>query len=245
MNVQAKRLGDIRGGSLMSVLWALHLQQRSGRLHARNGDLHKTLWLRDGALVFASSNQVEDRLIERLRQRGIVSPDEYMQIQQAYNQAGGTRRIGELLLEARLIRRLTLEEALAEHLLRVVDTMMSWPTGIWEFDPNDECDESFVLRVPLGSVLMTAARDRIELKRMRRELDAAATKWQLQLPRGTDSDDLVRAFGLHPSEQALLPRLMTAKPLATHLKDFSVDERELTGMCFVLWRTGYLVPLTQ
>ncbi len=240
--IQAKRLGDINGGSLFSILWALHLQRHSGRLHARRDDLHKTLWLRDGSLVFASSNQVEDRLIERLRLRGLLSPEEYTQIQQSYTEAGGQRRIGELLLDARLIRRLTLEEALAEHLLRVVDTILGWHTGTWAFDPNDQCDEQFTLKVPLGSVLMTAARDRLDLKRMRAELDAAGTSWQLQLPRKTDHADVTVEFGLHPSEQALLPLLLQTQTLAGHLKDFRVDERELTGLCFVLWRTGYLVP---
>ncbi|MGB1277963.1 MAG: DUF4388 domain-containing protein, partial [Nannocystaceae bacterium] len=155
------RTGDIRGGSLVADLWALHQARVEGRIDLHFGDVHKSLWLRAGNPVFASSNQVEDRLIERLRLQGLLSRTEYVRIQAAYAHAGGRRRIGEILLEARLIRRLTLEQALTDHLLHVVESVLTYPRGTWNYDPVDVCDEQFVLRKPLGRVLMAAARDRI------------------------------------------------------------------------------------
>jgi len=227
---------------LVGDLWELHQAGAAGRIHIHIGDVHKSLWFRAGNPVFASSNQVEDRLIERLRLHGLLSRTEYQNIQATYDQTKGQRRMGELLLESRLIRRLTLQQALTDHLMHVVESVLAYPRGTWKFDPDDLCDEAFVLREPLGRVLMAAARDRIPLALMRAELGRHRC-WQLQAQ--ASDNHLAHTFGLHPNELSLVPRLASGQSLATMLTDFSVDERELVGLAYVLRAAGYLAPLPE
>ncbi|HEY0135198.1 MAG TPA: DUF4388 domain-containing protein, partial [Nannocystis sp.] len=124
--------GLLRDVQIPELLWQLHESGRTGCLKVEHGDVIKQLWLRNGDPVFARSNQHSDRLTDRLLARGLITRSQYDAAQQLI--AGNTgKRIGELMIDAGLIRPRELEESLSEHLLRMLDSMFLWQEGRWEF----------------------------------------------------------------------------------------------------------------
>jgi len=233
--------GELRDLEVPALLWQLHESGRTGCLRVQHSDVVKQLWLTQGQPVFARSNQSSDRLTDRLLARGLLSRAQYDAAQHLIASRHG-KRIGELLLDAGLIRPRELNEALGEHLLRMLDAMFLWTDGSWQFEPDAVCAEPVTLNTPTAAIIMGGARHRISLKRLweavgprdGRPLLAAADR------AGPGRDALLEELQLEPSEVNWLAQLDGSRPLAAMLDDFDADEHELLSLVYTLKLMGRL-----
>lgn len=235
--------GDLRDVQLPELLWRLHESGRSGCLEVRRDGAVKQLWLTQGKPVFARSNQRADRLTDRLLARGLLSRAQYDAAQALIAGRGG-KRIGEVLVDAGLISARELHEALAEHLLRMLDSMFLWTDGEWRFEDGATCSEPVVLDVPTAAILMAGARHRIPLRRL---WEVVGDSLQRPRLRPGDLDEPGRAalaleLRLEPSEAAWLAELRGARSLAAMLEDFDADEHELLSLIYTLKMIRRLEP---
>ncbi len=234
--------GELRGTSVPGLLWRLHVARASGRLSLRNGELSKSMWMTYGQPVFARSNLPNDRLTERLRQRGLLTREEFEAAQVAIEENRGRRRIGQILLAARLIPKRVLDESLHEQLLWILDSMLTWREGSWEFDEDSSCDESVTLNVPMSAILMEGARNRLPIEQQWATIGLPDAVPQLVL-RGDHARALMSLeddLRLYPSERLCLRRLTEGKSLRALLEDFDTDERELISLVYTLRLIGKL-----
>ncbi len=226
---QTGRLSDVQ---VPELLWQLHEARRTGCLRVESGEVTKQLWLNAGQPVFARSNQHADRLTDRLLARGLLSRAQYDAAQALI--AGKTgKRIGELMIDAGLIEPRELDEALCEHLLRMLDSMFLWQEGRWQFDPDVVCAEPVTLSVPTAAIIMGGARHRIPLRRLWESLTSDLR------PRLHDGGPearaaLVNELQLEPSEAAWLVQFDGTRDLAAMLDDFDADEHELLSLVYTL-----------
>ena len=233
--------GRLRDFPFPELLWQLHTERRTGCLRLRRGALEKCVWLVDGEPVFARSNEAGDRLTDRLLVRGLLTRAQYDQAQDLLAESRG-KRVGELLIEAGLIRERELHEALSEQILRMLESMFSWTDGAWSFDPTPASGDRIALDRSTAAILMTAARHRIPLRRL---WDAIGDAHQLpSLSHEHRSSDgraeLTASLHLEPSESDWLARLDGARSLAELLDDFDVDEHELLALLYTLKLLGHL-----
>lgn len=238
---EQRQTGLLRDIQIPELLWQLHEAGRTGCLRVEHGDVVKQLWLTRGQPVFARSNQVADRLTDRLLARGLLSRAQYDAAQALIANRGG-KRIGEVLLEAGLIQARELHESLSEHLLRMLDSMFLWNEGTWEFDPAAVCAEPIVLDVPTAAIIMGGARHRIPLRRL-----WEAVGDRKQCPRLYDAGRgdaartaLVAELQLEPSEAAWLVQLDGSRSIDAMLDDFDADEHELLSLIYTLQMTRRL-----
>ena len=238
----AGRRSDVQ---IPELLWQLHEARRTGCLKVQSGDVTKQLWLIAGQPVFARSNQSADRLTDRLLARGLLSRAQYDAAQTLISSTAG-KRIGELMIDAGLIHARELNEALCEHLLRMLDSMFLWQDGRWQFDPDAICAEPLVLTTPTAAIIMGGARHRIPLRRLWEAVGDTAQRPALfpgdQTPNGRAA--LATLLRLAPSEAAWLEKLDGSRKLHTMLDDFDADEHELLSVLYTLRMIGRveLVP---
>ncbi|MCB9756060.1 MAG: DUF4388 domain-containing protein [Myxococcales bacterium] len=234
--------GALRDASVPELLWRLHSARATGVLELRDGDAVKSLWMTYGQPVFARSSLPGDRLTERLRLRGLLSPEEFAAVQVAIEGDRGERRIGQLLLEARLIPKRVLDESLHEQLLWILDSMLLWSHGQWAFFADVSCDEPVTLNVTMPAILMKGARDRLPLSWLRRARGREGVTPRLLLRGETERElvDLGEALRLDPSERLCLRRLDGSQSLRAMLNDFETDERELLSLVYTLQLIGKL-----
>ncbi|MCB9567224.1 MAG: DUF4388 domain-containing protein [Myxococcales bacterium] len=134
--------GRLRETRMPALLWRLTASRATGLLKVRSDEgVEKWVWFVDGQPVFARSNLTDDRLTDRLLQRGLLSRAQYEEAQ-ALIANKGSRRSGEVLVEAGLIPQSALDEALQEHLLHMFDSMFLWEDAAWDFDPEGRCEET-------------------------------------------------------------------------------------------------------
>jgi hypothetical protein len=227
--------GDLADVQVPELLWQLHEAGRTGCLRVQRGDVVKQLWMTQGQPVFARSNQSSDRLTDRLLARGLLSRAQYDAAQQLIATKVG-KRIGELLLEAGLIRQRELDESLGEHLLRMLDAMFLWIDGSWQFEADAVCTEPVTLDKPTAAIIMGGARHRISLKRLYEAVGPRDQRPKLDDADRSDSGRaaLVAELQLVPSEANWLPQLDGSRTLTVMLRDFDADEHELLSLVYTL-----------
>ena len=68
--------GNIRDYSLPQILESLQRLKKTGILKVKASGVEKAVYLKDGQIVFASSNLIEDRLGEMLVRAGKITPQQ-------------------------------------------------------------------------------------------------------------------------------------------------------------------------
>ena len=234
--------GDLRTRTVPELLWSFHKARATGLFRVRSSEVEKSLWMTYGQPVFARSNLPGDRLTERLRQRGLLTREEFEAAQVAIEQSGGAQRIGQVLLEARLIPKRVLDESLHEQLLWILDSMFTWRDGQWTFESGVNCDESVTLNMPMAAIIMEGARNRLPLEWLWRAVDGpdSAPRIAVRGDRERALAVLADKLRLYPTERICLQRLDGGQSLRALLDDFDTDERELMSLVYTMGLIGKL-----
>jgi tetratricopeptide (TPR) repeat protein len=89
--------GNLDDFSLSDVLIGLNRGRKTGVFHLMREGLHKSVYIDRGDMIFASSNLPEDRLGERLLDRGIITREQYDISSELISKVN--MRIGTILVE--------------------------------------------------------------------------------------------------------------------------------------------------
>src|SRR5258708_5558305 len=88
--------GRLEGVNIPDLIHAICLPGRTGLLTLTHGEIAKTIYIRKGQLIFATSNLMEERLGETLIRSGAIG---YRQLEEAVDRLGGGKRLGTILVE--------------------------------------------------------------------------------------------------------------------------------------------------
>jgi uncharacterized protein DUF4388 len=213
--------GEIHSETLPALLRGHFERLATGTLTLRQGPIAKTLRFHRGAVVFASSNNRDDRLFQLLLRRGAVSlPDLIKALEVSLKDK---RRLGEILLAQRKIGREDLERALQDQLKDIVCSLFSWTSGAWQFESGAPPSESVTLKAhPLALILEGI-----------RRIDSWARAFEVVGGLNTEylatkeAEELVHRAELLPGEQQIL--------------NFCRESRTLQEICDVVPLNDFVV----
>ncbi len=122
---------------IVEVLQVIGMARKVGclRLRGRAGEL-KNLFFQDGELVSATSNMPKDRLGAVLVKLGLLAQEQLDAAREAENSTG--RRQGDVLVSAGLLSRHQLDAALGRQISEIVNSIMIWRDGSFEFLENEQ-----------------------------------------------------------------------------------------------------------
>ncbi|MCI0528534.1 MAG: DUF4388 domain-containing protein, partial [Nitrospira sp.] len=89
--------GSLKEQALVEILMHLQNQRATGSLRLCNGPVSKSIYLKEGQIVFASSNQPEDRLGEVLLNQGKISPEQFYRSTELVSKTG--KQHGAILVQ--------------------------------------------------------------------------------------------------------------------------------------------------
>lgn len=92
--------GNTKDTSLVEILRNLHERRATGTLTVRSGAMAKSLYLKDGRIVFATSTEPEDRLGEVLIREGKLTREQLEIALERTRKIGGLKKLGAILVEA-------------------------------------------------------------------------------------------------------------------------------------------------
>jgi hypothetical protein len=139
--------------SLPEMLQTIERFRVAGLIEAKHGQIVKRVFLRDGYVIHASSNDRADSLGEHLMRDGKLSAAEHRRVAEARKQ--GERRFGVLLLEQRLLTPAEVNEAIRKHIEEIVWSLFYWEQGEVSFSVGDQSEsDSVQIQLPLRRVIL-------------------------------------------------------------------------------------------
>jgi hypothetical protein len=158
--MKAALQGDVSAFRLPEVLTFLCTSHKSGTLAVTHGDSVAYLFFREGALVFAGSNQEQFRLGSVLLRRKKITPEQCDRIDALMQSGAG--RFGQLAVQDGVLTDAQLKDFLKVQVSEIVYDAFVWDGGRFEFVQETSLPEHAVtITVDLANLIMEGAR-RIE-----------------------------------------------------------------------------------
>jgi hypothetical protein len=141
------------------VVQALHEIHWTGVLSLHHMGVAKTVAVKDGRLVFASSSSRDDRLGELLLRRGKITLTQYIEAGRA---VGKGKRLGTILVEMGALPANELVRAVVEHTQEIIYSVFQWTEGFYRLKEGaDTGSEAITLKLGTADIILEGIR-RIE-----------------------------------------------------------------------------------
>jgi hypothetical protein len=122
--------GRLDRNSLPEILVRLCRESETGVLHLTRGTLERTLHIKEGVCVFATSNAIDDGLVAHLLRRGVISLRDR---EETARRLLSNKRVGTILLEMGVIDESDLRATVREQLSEIVFDTFRWDQGDFVF----------------------------------------------------------------------------------------------------------------
>jgi hypothetical protein len=130
--------GTVRGRlaqvSLPQILSHFQISKRTGVLSLVNAGVHKSIYFKEGKVVFAASSLTQDRLGEVLLRGGKITADEYLRLEDHIRSG---QRLGKALVESGVLSPKDLWWAIEQQVQEIVWSLFSWEDGYFHFEDDD------------------------------------------------------------------------------------------------------------
>ena len=231
--------GQVEPASFPALVRALVGAGRTGVLRLTRGTLAKSVYLSEGRLIFATSNDPDDRLGEMLLRRGLIS---YRALEESVRALNDGKRQGTLLVENGAIRARDLIEGVRGQVQEIIYGLVGWDEGSYEFvEGKLPSREVILLHMSTPDLLLEGIRRVERWSRIRAGVGPIDQKYALS----SGSGALMGAVSLHKQELDLVASLdgiLTVEEVCrlSRLPDFLAC-RAVWG----LWAAGILDRVPQ
>lgn len=191
--------GRLRDTKLPTLLRFLQRNKKSGILIVHRNDLDKSIYIKNGDIVFAISKYPDDRLGEVLLKMGRITLDQYETSVRLLKQTG--KRQGTILVEQGFINPKDLFMAVTHQVKEIILSLFTWIDGDYLFQEGDlPSEEVITLRMSTARLIYEGVHRIQDWTRLRRELAPLSTPLQIT----TDPLVLFQDLGLDPSSRQLI-----------------------------------------
>lgn len=169
--------GDVRETALPEMLYTIYMHRVPGVIEARQGEVLKKVFIRDGAVIHATSSDLEDSLGAFLRQEGKLSEAEFRDSMEA--REGSDKRYGEVLVERDILTPAALYDAIQNQIRSIIWSLFAWSQGEVTFSIG-AFEESDIIRIhlPLRQVILEGIKRAPDAKALVARLGRKETVFQ-------------------------------------------------------------------
>lgn len=195
---EAVRQAEIRSNTIPYLFHELAAARATGVLTVTDRDARKSVYIDQGVVQFASSNQKDDRLNQTLlRERVLPLRD----ILKALEVALATKeRLGEVMVAWKMLGPAEIEKWIRVHLREIVYSLFNWTSGQYLFELKRPAGEAITLGVPADAVVIEGVRRITSWARAYEEVGGLNTDYRAT----KDAPSIVRDLPLLPEETDLL-----------------------------------------
>ena len=152
---------QVRAFPIADCLHLVHAAAKSGFLFFENEGHEKSVYLHRGEVVFASSNQIVDRLGECLLRSGVVTLEQHREAKRAYKP---NTQLGKILVERSFITPRELWNGVKAQVEEIVRSLFSYGAGTVHFWEGEVRPDNVVrLSLPTRRLIAEGLRRRDEL----------------------------------------------------------------------------------
>jgi hypothetical protein len=185
---------DLAQTPFPEILVKVHHYKVPGRLDCRGGEQAKSIYLEDGEIVFASTNQTDESLGDRLLAAGRITRQQYDDSLRQSRTSG--HRHGLTLVEMNILTGDELFVAVREQIEEIVWSIFSWDRGTVAFTPGRDKHQEFVkVRVSIPHAVLRGVRRMPDARALLARIGTKATI--------LEPSELRPEFALSAEEQAM------------------------------------------
>jgi curved DNA-binding protein CbpA len=228
--------GSLDQTPVPEVVQSFTASGRSGVLHLSRGSTTKRIYFRDGAIVFASSDDTAERLGERLVRAGALKPSELELACRVL--ASSHLRLGATLVEMGYLSTDELDRRVKEQITSIVHSLFPWESGVFRAEIRDRPIAPDLERNDLStrSLLMEGVRRIEDVSTIRRGLGDLEGALSYAL----DPAKLQNDLDLTPAEGFVLSRVDGATSPGEIAKLSPLGEDETLRCVYALVAAGIL-----
>ncbi len=225
---------SLAGTSFPAIVRPLVRHRKTGVLRMSQLDSAKTVYIDEGRLIFATSNDPDDRLGEILLRKGTI---DYRTLEESARALRAGKRQGTILVENGAIRARDLIEGVADQVRGIICSLVAWESGEFEFAEGTlPSREVIVLRISTADLLMEGIRRVERWSRIRTAVGDLDQRYVLT----PNAAAIMGGLSLDKDELSIIasvdgPTTIEDMCAASHRPDFWVC-RTLWG----LWAVGIL-----
>jgi hypothetical protein len=157
-------IADVRAFPIADVLHLIHASGQSGFLFFENDSHEKAVYLHRGEVVFASSNQVVDRLGESLLRNGVITLEQHREAKRAYSPPD---HFGKILVERGFLTPREVWNGVKAQVEEIVRSLFSYGAGTGLFWEGEVRPDNVVrLSLPTKRLIAEGLRRRDELLKL-------------------------------------------------------------------------------
>ncbi len=144
--------GFLKHYPLADIFLDLHRSEKDGIIEIKNGLISKKIYMKNGDMVFATSNKEEDRLGEVLLKAGRITADQYYQSVDIIKKTG--KRLGAALVELGYIKPEDLIQAVRHQVEEIVLSLFQCEDGNFIFKEGPLLsDEVITLKLSAANLI--------------------------------------------------------------------------------------------
>ncbi len=219
-------LSDIRLPKILQIMWQ---KEKTGVLNLFRNDLNKSIYFKNGEIVFATSFYPDDRLGEVLLKTGKIHYKEYERSVELLKKTG--KRQGTILVEEGLIAPKDLFEGVISQVKEITLGLFTWIAGEYKFMEGPlPTEEVITLNISTGDVILEGIQRIRDWTRILKELPSpnANIETSEDLPR------LSKEIQLTPAMQGLIQLADEKRTLYQILIDSDMNSLECAQVLYYL-----------
>ncbi len=237
MTTQVLR-GRIDPLALVDVLAYLGRNRETGVLNVVRDEAKKSIIINDGSIIFARSNQNEDRLGDILLAQGQITQEQYDQGTELIYKKGF--RHGRALIEIGAISPKTLWKTIKSQIETIACSVIPWQSGSFEFIKQDiRQKESITTRTSILEMITDVIRNLDNRQLFKSRFPDLGLMYR-KVPRAGGKE-----VTLEPHEEYLLGFIDGKNTLQTVCDQSEYGELESLRVIFLLSALGYIEAVPQ
>jgi hypothetical protein len=222
--------GDIETSSVPELLRSLLGSGETGVLTIRNGDATKTISIHDGRIVYATSNDVDERLGESLLMQGKLTVRQYLEASKLIRP---DTRLGAILIDLGALGPDDLMPAVEFQVREILMELFTWTRGDYELVIRDlDVDQFEILHLSTENLILDGIRRSRAWSQVTRAIGDISTVF---FPTG--NTEMLYKLELTPEEMEILGHV-NGRATVEHICDVSYLSNFET--CRILWALSVL-----
>ncbi len=143
--------GSLKHYGFHQILAYLNKHQKRGILTITDNDIRKNIYIEDGHVIFASSNQDEERLGKLLVKAGKITPQQLDKSLKLSKEVG--KRQGITLVELGYLSPNDLFNELKHQMKEMVLGLFMWEDGMFSFEDNHSFPEVVKIKINIDTII--------------------------------------------------------------------------------------------
>lgn len=211
------------------ILYSIYSQQETGILYLKDNNIIKTIYIKGGNIMFALSNQNEDRFGEVLLKEGLITISQFYESSRLISK---TKKQGTVLVEMGAIKDEDLLNTVRFQVRQIVSSIFKWKAGKYVFHMQENLNDHDIidLNLSIPNLIMEGMRRTQSWLRIEQVL----FNYPVRIRRSFNYSRIIKAVDLTKKEYGifqLLEKPMELEDIFDHVSgatDFEV--------CNIVWR---------